>query len=181
MRFSSGCLVGILLGIALAVLAYAGYAFLNSTEQLPLTPASSVNEPDVTVTIKEQYVNDQVRKAFVAHGMEPGDLTIELHAPNRAEATMSLDLTILGQSLNVRPHTSFHFGVTNGLVTLDVDSVDVSGFRVPQDIVNQQTANFKRFGEDQLNGELKRVLANTGLHVVGIESTEGALVVQLSH
>jgi hypothetical protein len=94
---------------------------------------------------------------------------------------MTLGVVILGQSFNVRPRASFHFGVENGLVTLDVDSIDVSGFRVPQTILNRQADNFKRFGQDQLNGELKRVLVNTDLHVVGVESTEGALVVKLSH
>jgi hypothetical protein len=181
MKFSLGCLVGVLLGIALAILAYAGYTFFNPAYKMPLAPVSSLGDPDLTVTIKEQYLNEQLRKGLEARGMNAGDLTIDLHAPNRAVAAMSFGVKVLGQSFRVRPLASFHFGVANGTVTFELDNVDVAGFTVPQDIVNQQIGDLQRYADDQLNGELKRVLANTGLHVVGVESTESALIVRLSH
>ena len=67
------------------------------------------------------------------------------------------------------------------LVTFDLDKVDISGFDLPQAVVNQQIGSLKQYGEDQLNADLKRELANSGLHVVGIESTDSALTVKLSH
>jgi uncharacterized protein YpmS len=181
MKSFSGCLVGVLLGIVLSVLVYAGYTILSSSDTLPLLPASSVSNPDLTITISEQYLNDQLRKGLAGRGMKVTDMTVNLHASNRADASMTMSITVLGESINIRPNASIHFGVSNGLVTFDIDKVDVSGFSVPQQVVNQEIGSFKQYGQDEFNAEMKRELANTGLHVVGIESTEGALTLQLSH
>jgi hypothetical protein len=67
-----------------------------------------------------------------------------------------------------------------GRATVQVDQVDVSGFNVPQDLVEQNMGNFKNVGEDALNNELKRGLANTDLHVVAVEATEGAMIFKMS-
>jgi hypothetical protein len=180
MKSLSGCLVGVLLGVVLSVIGYVGYNFLNSSDLLPLLPASSVSNPDVTLTVSEQYLNDQLRKGLATSGLKLNNLTVDLHASNRADASMTMSVTVLGQSLNIRPDASLHFGVSNGLVTFDIDKVTVSGFSVPQEVVNQEIGSFKRYGQDQFNAELKRELANTGLQVVGIESTETALTLRLS-
>jgi uncharacterized protein YpmS len=180
MKFSSGCLLGLLLGIALSIIVVVGYVVFNSTDLLPLTPASSVSNPDLTVTIKEQYLNDQLRKGLAARGMDSSDMTVALHAPNRADATMTMSLTALGQTFKVRPQASFHFVLSNGMVSFELDKVAVSGLGIPQEIVNQQMGTLKSYAENQLNAELRQVLANSGLHIVGIEVTEGALIVKLS-
>ena len=114
MKFSSGCLIGILLGIVLSVLAFFGYTLFISAGSPPLLPAASVGEADVAITINAQYLNDQIRKGVAARGMNVSDLTVALHAPNRADVTMTMDVTVLGRSINVRPDASFHFGVSNG-------------------------------------------------------------------
>lgn len=180
MKFSSGCLVGVLLGIILSVAGLAAWTFLNSRENLALFPASSAGDPDVTVTLKEQYIDDQLQAGMAVSGVKLSDIMLNLHSANRAEATMAMPLTVLGKSIIVRPHASFHFGLSNGSIAFDIDKVDVSGIAVPQDILNQQIGVFKQYGQDQLNAELSRMLAYTGLHIIGIESTEGALILKLS-
>ncbi len=180
MRFSAGCIIGLILGVLLALAAVAGYAFLSSPDQLALFPASNSSDPDLTITIGESYLNDQLRAELAAQKMNLGDLGINLHAPNRADASMTLNLTILGQALRVRPDASFHFAVNNGLVTLTLDQVNVAGVSVPQQLVTQQLGDFQRYAQDVLNAEVKRSLANTGLRLVGIEATENTLIIKLS-
>jgi hypothetical protein len=180
MKFASGCLSGLLLGILLSALAFVGYTLFSSNGLVPLSPASSGTNPDLTITMSQQYLNDQLRTGLAARGMRPSDLTVALHSPNRAEATMTMPLTVLGQTLNVQSHASLHFGLANGSITLELDQVDVSGLGIPQAIVNQEMGTLMRYADDQLNTEMRRMLAGTGLHVVGIAATEGALTVQLS-
>lgn len=180
MKFGSGCLFGIVFGFLAAVVIFLGSSLLNNPENLQLFPAAGVGDADMTVTIQQPYLNDQLRKGAATRGMNVSDLSVALHSPNRAEATMSTSVDLLGQSYTLRPHVTFHFGVADGLVSITVDKVDVSGFSVPQDIVNQEMGSFKQYAEDQINSELKRGLGNSGLHVVGIESTEGALTIKLS-
>lgn len=180
MKFTSGCLLGILFGVLVSVLLFVGYSFFNSPENLQLVPASGAADADLAVTIQQQYLNDQLRKYMAARGMNVSDLSLALHAPNRAEATMTMPIDVLGESITLKPHATLHFGVSKGVVSIEVDKVDISGFDVPQDVINQQTGTFKQSAEDQLNTELKKSLANSGLHVTGIELTEGALTIKLS-
>jgi hypothetical protein len=169
-----------MLGVALAGAMFLGISFLNSPDQLLLFPAAGPDNPDLTITISEAYLNDQLRANLAARGMNLGDLGVKLHAPNRAEVSMTLNLAILNQALLVRPKASFHFAVNGGLVTLVLEQVTISGFNVPQDIMNQQLGSFQRYAQDVLNTEVKRTLTNTGLHLVGVESTENALIIKLA-
>jgi uncharacterized protein YpmS len=180
MKFFSGCLVGLLLGVLLSVFAVVGYTLFNTSDLVPMPPSPSISDADLTITIRQQYLNDHLRAGLAARGMNASDLAVILHAQNRAEATMTTALSALGQSITVHPHALFHFGLTNGKITLEIDQVDVSGLAIPQDIVNQQMGTLRQYAEDQLNSEMKRMLANSGLRVVGIQTAEGSLTVQLS-
>jgi uncharacterized protein YpmS len=179
MKFSLGCLTGLFLGIVLAVTALAGYAFLNSSNSPPFSTNASATNTDLTVTITENYLSDQLGEVLAARGLKASDLSVTLHAPNRADVTMTTTLTFLGQALQVRPRASFRIRITNGNLALDLDQVNLGGLAIPQEIVNQQMDPFKRY-VDQLDAELNRSLAASGLHVVGVQATEGALTVQLS-
>ncbi len=178
MRVFSGCLL-LILGFVLGVGAFLAYSFFTSPSTLPLLPASAVSGADVTITASEQFVNDQLR-AGLGGGLLGTDLGINLHAPNRADVSATFPVTLLGQSLNVRPKAAMHFGVSNGAITIDLDRVDVAGFNVPQQIIAQQVSNLKRAAEEEINAEIKRALANTGLRVVAVEAEENSLLIKLS-
>ncbi|MGB8643604.1 MAG: LmeA family phospholipid-binding protein [Anaerolineae bacterium] len=180
MRFTVGCLIGAVAGILLAALAVAGYLFFNTRENLPLFPVAPAGAGDVTITIGEAYINDQMRTTLAARGMNITNPSFDLHAPNRATASGDLAFVVLGAPVTVRPTVNMHFGLSNGQVTFDLDQVSVSGFSVPQNIVNQQVGNFKQAIQDQVNADLKRWLANTGLRIVGVEATETNLIVKLA-
>ncbi len=180
MRFSAGCLLGIIAGLLIAIAGYVGYTFIFSSANLPLFPATTSGDPDLTITIGESYLNDQLRAGLAAQGLNLSDLAVKLHAPNRADATMTLNLRVLGQPITVHPDATLHFGVSNGTITLTLDQVNVSGFSVPQNIVNQQLGDFQRVAQNELNAEAKRILANTGLHIIGVEATESTLIIKLA-
>lgn len=180
MRFSTGCLLGLLLGVLLSVLAIVGYTLVNPSDNLPLSPVSSGAQTDLTITVGQQYLNERVRQDMATRGMGVTDLNIELHAPNRAEAVMSMSISVLGEPLLVHPRAYLHFGLTKGLVSFEIDRVDISGFSVPQDVVDKEMGTFKQSAQAQLNSELKQMLLSTGLHVVSVEATEGAAIIKLS-
>jgi hypothetical protein len=180
MRFTAGCLTGIIVGIILAIGGYAAYTFLFSTDNLSLFPASPAGNPDLTITISEAYLNDQLQAGLAAQGLSLSDLAIKLHAPNRAAAGMTMNIRVLGQPFSIHPQASFHFGVTSGAIFIALDQVNVAGFNVPQNVVDQQLGGFQRYAESELNAEAKRALASTGLHVIGVQATENALIIQLA-
>jgi hypothetical protein len=65
-------------------------------------------------------------------------------------------------------------------MTLIVDNVDVGGFTIPRSAIDPQVTQFTRNAETQLNRELTRILANTGLHLSSVEATEDTLIFKLS-
>jgi LmeA-like phospholipid-binding len=180
MKFSTGCLTGIVLGILFAVGAFFAYTFLFYSDNLDLFPATVSGDPDLTVTISQSYLNDELRAGLAARGLNTSELAVKLHAPNQADASMTLNLKLLGQSFSVRPQATFHFGVSQGAIQIVLDRVNVAGFSVPQSVVNQQLGDLQRYAQDQLNAEVERTLANTGLHVIGVETTENDLIVKLA-
>ncbi len=169
------------MGLGLAVFGAAAYFFLLPSQQLSLFPATAQGGGDVVVSVSEAYVTQQARMRMPQLGMgNMQNLVIKMHAPNRAEATMDFNITVFGVPVTIHPHAWIHFEMKQGRATVQVDQVDVSGFNVPQELVNQNMGNFKNVGEDALNNELKRGLANTDLHVSAIEATEGMLIFKLS-
>ncbi len=180
MRFSAGCLLGTLLGLVLAAAAFFAFTLFNSSSVLPLVPAASPGASDLQITIGEAYLNQQIQAGLAQRGMDLGDIAVNLHAPNRADVSLGLNVRVLNQSFAIRPTAAYHFGVSNGSVVLTLDGVDVGGLQVPQQLVNQQVGNLQRLAQEEINAELKRMLANTGLHVTSVEASEGELIVKLA-
>lgn len=180
MKFFAGCLVGGVVGVLLAIGAFLVHTSSSAHTGLELTPLVSADNPDLTITLSEAYLNAQLRAGVATRGLDASDLSINLHAPNRADATMTFQTTVLNQSISLHPNISFHFGVSKGLVTLAVDKINISGISVPNEIVNQQVARFQRAAEDIFNAEVKRLLANTGLRLVSVEATENVLIIKLA-
>jgi hypothetical protein len=178
-RAGWGCL-GFIIGIVCAGLAYFAFTFLNAGGQPPLVPASAVNDPDLTITVSQGYINDQLRAGMAARGLNGMDLSLQLHAPNRADASLTFPLTVLGETVDVSPQAALHFGVARGGVTVAVDGIDVGGVAVPQDLVQQRVALLEQYAQDQINATLKRQLTGTGLRLVGVQCTDSDLIVQLS-
>ncbi len=177
MRFLSGCLMGLLL----AALLFVGYFIFFAQGSLPLEPATATaTQSDMTVIMSERLVNTQMRAQARAQGQPIQNMTLKLHAPNRADVTGTMTIALFGEGITVQPQASLHFGVTNGRVAVTIDSVNVSGFNVPSDIVDSQARGLKADAETQLNTQLQRALANTGLHLVSIEATESELIMRLS-
>lgn len=179
MRFTAGCLVGVILGIIVAAMSAGAYLFFSTREDLPLFPVSSSGDAEVTITVREAFLNHQMQSSLRAQGLNVSDPSFNLHAPNRATASGNFTFVILQVPVTVRPTVNMHFVVTNGQVAFEIDQVDVSGFAIPQDLVNRQVGNFKQVVQNQLNADIKNWLAGTGLHVVDVQATEAELLVRL--
>ncbi len=182
MKYVAGCLMGAILTLGIVVLGFLAYTFMLPAELVPLAAPSSPANADVIVMVSDAYMTQQARARAPSMGLtNMQNLAIKVHAPNRAETTMDFSVSVLGMPLTIHPHAWMHFELNRGKISVQVDSVDVSGITVPQDIVNQQMGNFKSLGDQIFNQELTRGLAGTDLHIVGIEATEGALVLKFSH
>jgi len=121
-----------------------------------------------------------LQQALAAQGMNLGDLAVNLHAPNRADASMTLNVRALNQQISVRPTASLHFGVAGGAITLVLDHISISGFNVPASLVSAQLGEVQRVAQNEINAQAKRMLANSGLRIIGVEATESALVIKLA-
>ncbi len=180
MRFIAGCLTGIVFGLVLAGAMVFASSFFSAGTELPLLPAAVPGSPDVTLTMGQNYLNDQARAWMASKGMNFGDVSIVLHAPNKADINSTFELNILGQSLTIRPKASFHFAVNAGHLVLVLDGVNVAGFQVPQNLVDQQFSSLQQYAQDQINGELDSAAAATGLRLSGVEATDNSLILKLS-
>lgn len=180
MKSSTGCLIGIVLGLALAAVAFAGLTLFDAPSPALLPGAVTPGPTDLTITVSQAYLNQMIRAGMAARGLDWGEISIGLHSPNRAEATTSLSLNVLDTEFSLRPKVTFHFEVNKGTVNIVVDQVDVAGLTLPRDLVDERIGQIRQYAQAEINAELNRVLANSGLRVSAIEVAEGQLIVRLA-
>ncbi len=181
MRFSTGCVLGVILGLLIAAAGVGGYLFFNMRENLPLFPATQqTNSADVTVAVGQEYLNQQMQALLATRGMSAEASSFRLHAPNQAVASADFAFLILGQTFTIRPDVYMHFNIADEAIAVDIDRVDISGFSVPQELLDLQMSNFRQIAQDQLNSDIKNWIAGSGLRLVSIEATEGQLVLKFS-
>ncbi len=181
MRFSAGCLVGVIFGLLIAAAGVGGYLFFNTRQDLPLFPAGQqTDSADVTVVVGEEYLNQQMQGLLATRGMSAAASSFRLHAPNQAVASADFAFLILGQNFTIRPDVYMHFNLAGQAIAVDIDRIDISGFSVPQEFLDRQMSNFRQLAQDQLNSDLKTWLAGSGLHIVSIQATEGELVLKFA-
>ncbi len=179
MRTLVGFILGLVVGILMAACGVGGYLFMSTSSSVAAIPTTPTGQADVAIAVSESYINQQMQASLKKQGLAISNPTLDLHAPNLATASGDFTFQVLGIPITVRPTINMHFVVNNGKVTFEIDQVDVSGFTIPQDLVNAQAANFKQVAEAELNAQVQDALKGSGLNVLSVEATETALVVKL--
>ncbi len=182
MRFSVGCLVGAVIGLFVAAVGFLGFFFIGTGGEIPLSPVTTqTGAADITVLVQESYIVSQMQQYLTELNVPMSQPSFKVHAPNRAVASGTVSVTILGAAISVHPNVTLHFSVDSGQLHFFIDQIEVSGFTVPKQLVDQEIQNYNKVAEEKVNADIKKYLGTTGLRLVGIEATEGVLIVKLSH
>ena len=165
-----------LLGLAcgLLLVLVAGLAFGALNKQGPaLAVAPSSGSASVKMTLDQAVINSQLRKMLTADS-GISDATVKLEEPN--QAVVEVQTKLLG--IPVSPKITVQFAVDGDAIRIKVMNVDLGGLIIPYGSLLEQISGLEKTAEEQLNQEMARALADTGLKVQRVSVSDSTLVVE---
>ncbi len=140
----------------------------------PLKPLAQSNVADISVTLSERYLNQQLARG-VAQDAQVSNTQMDLHANNLANISATVQVNSL---LRVTPNISLQLGTANGRIVINVLQVNVGGFGVPSSLIEPQIQQLKQNTENDLNGQLIVLQNSTGLKLQTLSTTENSLTLE---
>ncbi len=170
-------IVGLAPGMSSPQTRVAGVSVLQAlaTPTAVLTPTAADNS-DMVITLSERYLNQNIAQG-IPQGGQVSNVQLDLHPGNTADLHATLKLNTF---VTLQPKLALQLGIANGLVTIDVTSVDVGGFGVPSSLIQPQIDSFKAMASAQLNAQLTAMSQSTGLKLQSLTTTENSLTVSFA-
>lgn len=174
------------LGAAGIFLLFAlGCGFLSQAPPKPTSPQNAIVAPTApptlaplpptvpgaqTFALAESDLN-QLLNQNLPPGGEVSNVVLDLHAGNTANVSATLRLN----SLSLQPNALLRATVADNRIAIEVTQVRVGGFGVPSSMIEPQIAELKNMAERELNSQLAKLEANTGLELQALETTENEM------
>jgi uncharacterized protein YpmS len=164
--------LGLACGVLLVLVAGLAFGALNKQGPgLAVAPPSG-NAP-VTVTLDESAINSQL-KNMLPPDSGISDATVKLQEPN--QAMVEVQTKLLG--IPVSPEATVQFALDEGAIRIKVMNVDLGGLTIPYGSLLERISGLEKTAEEQLNQEMARALAGTGLQVQRVSVSDSTLVVE---
>lgn len=135
-------------------------------------PAPSNDNTGTTFTLRESDLNRNIAQGL--GNSEISNAQIDIHPGERADLTA----TVNAGGLSLTPRISVQFSVQDGQIEIEVLGVDVGGFGVPSNLIQDQITQLEQTAETELNRQFNQIRANTGLVLQSISTTEDSLTLQ---
>ena len=166
-------LLGLACGLLLVLVAGLAFGALNKQgPALAVTPSSG-NAP-VKVTLDESVINSQLKK-MLAPDSGISDATVKLEEPN--QAVVEVQTRLLG--IPISPEVTVQFAVDgDDAIRINVMNIDLGGLKIPYGPLLEQISGLEKTAEEQLNQEMTRALADTGLKVQRVSVSDSTLVLE---
>lgn len=187
MDFVIGLVVGIL--VAGAAGTFAVWYFLRDPTPFVVPRAlPSVDEPAMTATMTEAFLNQQLSETFaVVAGAAParGPFQIQLNRafldvhPER-RATISASIAVAAGPIKValRPVTEIEFQPQVGGVRIFVTKIQLQGVSIPRAWVDGFLHEIVADGETEINSILQPIQSVAHLELFDLETSETTLVLK---
>ena len=140
-------------------------------------PTPQPGQADVSINASTAFLNAQMQQTFKQSNLAR-QAAFAFASPNIVRATMLVDLPVLGKTTQVNATVTCRLTAQNGKVVLVVDSVDVAGVSVPQNIASQTTERVRAQIETQINQMMQRMLQGTTLRLQGISVDSNEITMQ---
>ena len=134
-------------------------------------PAQATDNADMTVTLSERYMNNNIARGLAQGGsVESAQLDIQSNAVVVIDAVMQVN-----SQLRLSPRVTTQLTAENGRIVVNVQNVNVGGFGVPSSLIEPQINQMKQNAETNLNTQLEKFTASSGLKLQALSTTENSL------
>lgn len=174
--FTLGCL-GLISGLVVGVALTVGFFAIGNRAAAQM-PTPIPNASAVSVTASATYLNSVVQQAARQSGMLR-NAAVALESPNIVKVAATVDVTVLGQRVNVNATATMRIAVKNNRITLAIEKIDAGTLPVPQSLVNSNLESLRAQAENQINTLVQRSLQGTNLRLSNIHVTPAELIVDL--
>ena len=117
----TGCLVAAVTAMVSSCALVAVALAPALSETVPMTAESDQGQYDITMVVKEAYLNQELTNSLPSH--VPGTVTLDVQPGNRLVATALFDLAVS----KLRVVTVLRLSAASGRLQVTVLSVDVAG------------------------------------------------------
>jgi hypothetical protein len=167
--FLAGLGIGLFLGVGLALFYYL---FNNGGTTIPELPSNQDHE--IQLIIKESFIKQMISEEMQNDPLY-SEMYLDLKPPNLALATLYPEF--FGIKLPVT--ASIEVIVDNGEILVDILDIDIAGFNIPAQVIQQPLAAVENEMQEQIDGLISGTLANTNLKVIQVSADENNLYVEI--
>ena len=167
--FLIGLVIGLILGAGSALLFF----LQNNNGNTPPEPLSSQNH-EIQLIIKEPFLN-QIISEEMQNDPLYAEMVLNLKPPNLALVTLYPEF--FGIQFPVT--ASIEAIVEGGEILVDILEIDIAGFNIPAEVIQQPLVAVEDEMQEQINGLISGTLANTNLRIIQVSADENNLYVEI--
>jgi len=167
--FFAGFGIGLILGVGSALFFFLLNNYSNTMPEL-----LSSQDHEIQIIIKESFINQMVSEEMNNDPLY-SEMYLDLKPPNLALVT--LYPRFFGIKFPVT--ASIEVIVEGGEILVNISELEIVGFNIPTQVVQQPLAAVENEMQDQINGLISGTLANTTLNVVQVSADENNLYVEI--
>jgi len=175
-RFLLGVLCGV---IATAVLAALAIVVLVSRPVAQLPKAAAAPAGDIAVSVQEGYLGTLATQ--LAREQEPmiQQVAVDVRPEARVDMTLGIQVTILGQELDLQVQLVNTVRVDDARLRFDVQKVEFAGLDIPLDLLPQSLRTTLEATVADVNARVNQMLEGTGLEPLGVTTDDSSLTISL--
>jgi len=148
------------------------YLFNNGGSSLEELPSNQDHE--IQIIIKESFINQMVSEEMNNDPLY-SEMYLDLKPPNLALVTLYPEFF----GIQIPVTASIEVVVEGGEVLVDISELEIVGFNIPAQVVQQPLTAVENEMQDQINGLISGTLANTTLNVIQVSADENNLYVEI--
>ena len=165
--FLAGLGIGLFLGVGLALIYYLFNSGVNTIQELP-----SNQDYEIQLIIKESFINQMISEEMHYDPLY-AEMYLDLKSPNLALVTLYPEF--FGIQFPVT--ASIGVIVEGGEILVDILELDIAGFNIPAQVIQQPLAAVEDEMQVQLNGLISGTLANSDLKIIQVSADENNLYI----
>jgi hypothetical protein len=173
-------ILGVLGGVvASAVVLVAAIAVLVSRPVRGLPQAAPAPTGDVTLSVRESYLGTVATE--LAREQEPmiQTVVVDVQPGARVDMTLGLQLTVLGQTLDLQARLINAVQVEEARLRFDLQKIEFAGIDMPLDLLAQSLSATLQATIADVNDRANRMLAENGLLPLGVTTDDSSITVSL--